>query len=672
MPSFLYYLPKARSVSAAAIDAAGLRPFFAEIPAGTWGAVEQGPAGWGCIAAPTNDPLSVRVRYAPAEQAWIEAPGYWVGVERSGLPGPRDLERPEVVDGHEVKLADGRAWLVPVARSFTGAAGFPRRLALGPDGRWVAAMLPQYAQICARAERIWEAMRHELGLADESEPAPEEIGDDERINAAVDALAVNYRIGAREASHLGILTTDNVLAILQAFVDWPQLTGDADKALEAFRKLEEGEKKALMKMMGLREEAKKTKGGFGDLGASANRELMAMVKGALSVTAVFSLMKKGISEISRSLEENKAKAQEAYKSLTRYAALQSMSPKDREFVLQHAGRIQASTASDLAFTWKSGGMSQSDMKEAFRQTNLAATLGEDPQKFGMSLSGMKEGLFAKKSIRQISNFLGTMAEGSPLSADEFATQYLKKVGGVSGTTDTERSQGGALLSAIISSMGAAANPEVAGTAAKGFLVKRSTTARRLLKRHGLADKDVMSQIQGLSGLLAEGKLDMGKLTGAFGEEAGPGILSLLQSPEAISRMAGMAQAGTASLGDVQQSMFERKVNRMRVTDPEAARVAMVTTLENQREISDIRRGYQQSADDVVREKLTNAAKAQNVYGNEWIGSAQMGTREKLGAIVNDASVMSVLTANMNRLALALDKNTAAQGDSARLSHARQE
>ena len=58
-------------------------------------------------------------------------------------PNDADLARPKQLAGHNVTLADGRPWLVPIARAYGEEDGdlrwfvaLPQRSVLGADGRW--------------------------------------------------------------------------------------------------------------------------------------------------------------------------------------------------------------------------------------------------------------------------------------------------------------------------------------------------------------------------------------------------------------------------------------------------------------------------------------------------------------------------------------------------------
>lgn len=183
---------------------------------------EAGPAGAGTVFRPqradadepllgcwpASDPDPARA------QTWEDTgKGYWLGHWPAAPPMPADLVRPDLIDGHPVRLGDGNDWLIPVARVFPAGSRLPMRLTLGPDG-WEGAVLPAYADLSRRAGEFWEFL-----LAAEGDS----IALARWIPLAVDALAVNYHLNDRGASHLGILTNQNILTILGALVDTPSL-----------------------------------------------------------------------------------------------------------------------------------------------------------------------------------------------------------------------------------------------------------------------------------------------------------------------------------------------------------------------------------------------------------------------------------------------------------------
>jgi hypothetical protein len=128
-------------------------------------------------------------------------PQCYVGRWNDATLEPAKLQRPTLLDGHNVALGDGSVWVAAVARGFdVESAGYytplPKTLAYDSStGKW-------------RAVRVAKEYRQFLDLALAYADAHDQaVGDDvatfsfERIDdLAIAALAANYRIGAAELS----------------------------------------------------------------------------------------------------------------------------------------------------------------------------------------------------------------------------------------------------------------------------------------------------------------------------------------------------------------------------------------------------------------------------------------------------------------------------------------
>lgn len=164
------------------------------------------------------------VEYLPAKQTWRKmADKGWIGFET--LPTPHDLMRDEIRAGQNVRLADGRQWLVPVARMVTGGGQMsecqlPRKRSLGPDGRWVAgSVTDRHADLWAAAEKWWNKKYAILEQVAGAPGASVEFSLEDETQSAVCALATNYRVGAFECDLLGLFDDTSVMAVLDALCD---------------------------------------------------------------------------------------------------------------------------------------------------------------------------------------------------------------------------------------------------------------------------------------------------------------------------------------------------------------------------------------------------------------------------------------------------------------------
>lgn len=213
MAGLLYFLPKGRDAEE-----------FIAARRAVWGVggfdrrhVSAGPdGGEGQILSLADQKNAARVGYYPSEQEWHKTPAadWWIGWSLAERPRPQDLQRPDSLPGHNVRLEDGQEWTVPVVRFINGVIALPQRLVLDDQGNVARAPLDRYANLTRIALEIWEkvaAAAEGLGVL--------------RVEweYAVAALAANYRLGGEEISALGLLTDANVAAVLLALIDWPRL-----------------------------------------------------------------------------------------------------------------------------------------------------------------------------------------------------------------------------------------------------------------------------------------------------------------------------------------------------------------------------------------------------------------------------------------------------------------
>lgn len=237
MSGLVYYIPGRTSIERPDLAALGLDA--------VWGVglaqcqCSRGPDGAGaggvCIGYAPDDPAGAppRVGYYPEDQEWSAAAGgaYWIGFEKAARPRPQDLARQSQLMGHEVELADGARWLVPVARRYTGGSPLPQTIRLAADGSAVMEIAPAFRAFSAEVEKLFPAFIHGNfpALA-----GPEPAGGRpvytwaDRLRWCATALGLNYRIGPWELSALGLLTTEAAKAIERAIIDWPSVEAEID------------------------------------------------------------------------------------------------------------------------------------------------------------------------------------------------------------------------------------------------------------------------------------------------------------------------------------------------------------------------------------------------------------------------------------------------------------
>lgn len=234
MPGMLYFVPTDReNLSLEELAGAGLAHALEKSAARCRAA--KGPGGGpGLVVVPAcPGGEAPRAGYYSDSQLWEEGPKdgegnvrWWLGCEKDARPGPDDLARSEQFGGHKVRLADGSDWLVPVARHVGGETPFPRALSL-VEGRWEPGRVKaRFGWLWEQAARIWDALGQVEGAT--------EVSFEDEVGIAVEALALNYRLGPHEVSFLELLDTRVEAEVVLALIDWPSV-------VEIQKKIQRGE-----------------------------------------------------------------------------------------------------------------------------------------------------------------------------------------------------------------------------------------------------------------------------------------------------------------------------------------------------------------------------------------------------------------------------------------------
>jgi hypothetical protein len=234
MASLLYFLPGTPPDEAAVYTAVAATAIPASLRAERrleWRHTDAGPEGEGTVVRRKLPGHPRRMGYYPDDgQVWeavtVAASGplaehrVWIGHESTAPPTPADLAAEEMVAGHAVRLADGAEWAIPLARVFPQGTALPESLRLAPDGKLVKGVLPRFAEFCARVERYWDIYVATLDAVAGGLAAPE-WDDADAWRLAVEALSLNYHLGPVEVSHLGLVNTSNLAAVIGALFDRP-------------------------------------------------------------------------------------------------------------------------------------------------------------------------------------------------------------------------------------------------------------------------------------------------------------------------------------------------------------------------------------------------------------------------------------------------------------------
>jgi hypothetical protein len=149
------------------------------------------------------------VDYCPDEQEWIDCGGYWMGWSREDRPRPEFLARSPLVSGYDTVLGDGLAWTCPTIRKGGRAPNLPRTMGLDAAGEFAMRIIPAFDWAWELSGEIFDRVF-----------GSQEMSWSEAYRLAVSALSLNYRVGPREASQLGLITTENFQRVAEAVVDW--------------------------------------------------------------------------------------------------------------------------------------------------------------------------------------------------------------------------------------------------------------------------------------------------------------------------------------------------------------------------------------------------------------------------------------------------------------------
>lgn len=232
MPGFLYFIPTDRKAAAAALlKSIGLEYSLAGDQAVSSRYCANGPgSGGGLIVTHNADDLDSS--YKPDAQTWRKGPSgkFFVGRASDAVIGPAHLARAKIYDGTPVRLLDGNDWIVP--RCFGLLENRPTTLPHVFDlddesDRVMARVDPRFDRLCKGAFDFWMEW---------SGQAEAKTTGEQRLQLAIDALAVNYRLSRIEAvGCLSLLGTDQMALILRAMID-------ADE-IEAFAQAQREQKK---------------------------------------------------------------------------------------------------------------------------------------------------------------------------------------------------------------------------------------------------------------------------------------------------------------------------------------------------------------------------------------------------------------------------------------------
>ena len=243
MPGFLYFVPDlAQTPDKGLLKELGLDYAFARQP--TPAGVVNGPdKKSGQLLFDPDKVASGRAQYQPACQRWQKwktAKGreVYVGIETGSEPGPGDLQRPSMITGTAVELADESVWIVPIARDWSldeegklrYAIVLPQSAALDESGQWSEGeVLPRYRRLWEINLDYYHVVRR---VADEEATARVERS---LLDMAAECLAANYRVQSAECSLLGLLSFVHAKRVLDGLIQRDALEEVLQKKMAAGR-----------------------------------------------------------------------------------------------------------------------------------------------------------------------------------------------------------------------------------------------------------------------------------------------------------------------------------------------------------------------------------------------------------------------------------------------------
>lgn len=217
---FLYFLHGVSGCSEEMLSKLGLLDrFLMGSQLGPW-VVRTVPNG--CMLA-TGERIPPEALAGPTVEGGEGPPRWTVGLEDLAFkPTPDDLMRDVGINGYEVTLGDGHAWLCPRLWQWDPIqlkhkVAVPQRY-VPRNGRISLEPEPLFVPYLEMIERMWESCVNGT-----------ELQADEVFSNAVKLLALNYRIGPQEAGLLGLLDEHLALRVISSAFDLPMVRAHAEE-----------------------------------------------------------------------------------------------------------------------------------------------------------------------------------------------------------------------------------------------------------------------------------------------------------------------------------------------------------------------------------------------------------------------------------------------------------
>jgi len=232
----LYFLPRVAlkhdatpAAKRQAVQNAGLGEIFVDVKPEDIGfaAIDgKGPGDLsGTIVFYTDDrEPPPRAGYFHLQQTWHHVnDDLWIGIHNDHPPTPADMRRAKVFRGYEMELGDGNEWMIPIIRRPTDLGTTLPQSQYIEGGKLVKTLKAAY-------KRYWD---HSEEVAD-GFLAGKEFTNIRAHELAVEALGLNYRFGHNEQKILGLVDSENYIALLSYTIDLPHVNAvsEAQKKTE--------------------------------------------------------------------------------------------------------------------------------------------------------------------------------------------------------------------------------------------------------------------------------------------------------------------------------------------------------------------------------------------------------------------------------------------------------
>lgn len=222
MAGFLYYISGISTVNRKKMIEYGLAHALEEAGEPLFASISPGPdKGAGVVFSVGSSKGAQATPNMASSFTWTKSPDaeHWIGYDKNSPPCPKDLERKEVIEGYQIKLADGNKWHIPIARKIDGDTSFPRILKQTKEGWEPQAVISKYRSLFDEACRVWDQYANTMDNLDVGDESDEPLTITVVCDLSVKALSCNYRISPFEVSVLELLDTQIEGKVLKAVID---------------------------------------------------------------------------------------------------------------------------------------------------------------------------------------------------------------------------------------------------------------------------------------------------------------------------------------------------------------------------------------------------------------------------------------------------------------------